>query len=111
MSVSINTYVIFGIKLDNSDCEKYEVDMWDEKFEDYMMGDPNLGYEIISDGMCGEYIVFGKVLATMSEGSEIDFVELDIPNLDWSDLCLKFKKIFGFDIPKNPTTFIFNHYS
>jgi len=64
MSTQINQYIVYGTKLDYS---KYKGDVWYDIFEPYC-DNPFEGIHhyngicVIDDGMCGEYIVVGRVI-------------------------------------------------
>ena len=65
MSTQVNTYVILGTKLlyDNNDYEKYE------KYYDSPHEPRQQGLVVLYDGMNGEYIIIGHVLAVTNESS------------------------------------------
>ena len=52
MGVNINSYVVYGVKLNR----------YDDNFSDKFNEVDNTGPTCILDGMCGEWMVFGKIL-------------------------------------------------
>ena len=107
MGVDIKAYAVYGVKFNEADCKTYGIDMDNDDLYEY----EHDVYEIIMDGMCGSYLVFGKVLAVVNEYNDDEYMELKTDNLSSHDLAVEFENIFGFDLPVSPMTFIFNHFS
>jgi hypothetical protein len=64
MGVECTTYLMMGIKLPYSVMDEYKINN-DDLYLPYIEGHENIKYTLIIDGMNGEYVVFGKVLATL----------------------------------------------
>ncbi len=99
MGVRVKTYVIFGFKIDFSD-EINEMIYENDELENIS----------VSDGMSGEYIVLGDILASFSEyGDDEQFYQI-------TDMSLnpETKKLIedNFDIDtSNPCLYVFRHYT
>lgn len=79
MSVHSYHYVVVGVKLDYR-AEKKRLSP--EAFEElYYEDSSKKGFDVILDGMSGEYIVVGKVLSQSDEYSENNFKELKLKDL------------------------------
>ena len=73
---------------------------------------PGEKFSIISDGMCGDYNVFGIILESGGDKWEgWDFVELNIKDFDADDLKSKYTELFESQPSSEPTLFIFSHFS
>ena len=111
MSVYRRDYIIFGWKLPYD--MKYEVDGEDIDFdsEDFETLDPM--YRLISDGMCGSYRVFGKLIAVSPSDDEgWDFLELKPVVKDKKKLISEYVRLFQCIIPPDePKLMIFTHWS
>lgn len=112
MGVNRIDYLIIGYKL------PYNVvkDWWEKPYEDYIDGLNDV--HIITDGMCGDYAVFGKILA-QSEHNDWEgwnFVEIknEIDN-DYSKVEKEFVKVFdgllNFEDYIKPKIILFSHFS
>jgi hypothetical protein len=114
MGVDRTDYIVYGWKLpyklktsigDN-------IDLWSDKFRPMIEGKPGEKFSIISDGMCGDYNVFGIILERGGDKWEgWDFVELNIHNFNVDDLKSKYVELFESEPDTNPTLFIFSHFS
>lgn len=108
MSVDRADYIVFGWKMPYNN----EIDMWDEKFESMMCGFPGEEYTLITDGMCGDYTVFGLRILHLDNDDGWDFVNLDVLLLmDNEKVKSKYTEVFGIEPTTEPTLFIFSHFS
>ena len=118
MGVDRNDYIVIGykmpydVKFKNGEllCE----DIWDdEKYIPMIEGWKDEEFTIISDGMSGKYIAFGKMIDSSDEYQGFDFIELNIDQADFDKVKQRAKEIFPeleFDF-ETPKTLIFSHYS
>jgi hypothetical protein len=91
MSVDLSFYTVFGLK---SDWNDDFIDAYNEIYETF---DGNT-VEVVMDGMCGEYIVFGEVLSSDSQFQEdTSFTEINISALE--DRETRYKTKFKEDYP------------
>ena len=114
MGVDRSDYIMYGWKLPYEilDNEGNEIDLWDEKFESVKCGFPGEEFRLISDGMCGEYNVFGLRMLYLDEDDGWDFVNLDIlQSIDSDKVKSKYVELFGIQPTTEPTLFIFSHFS
>ena len=82
MGVEANTYVLFGVKLPFED---YRSDEWYDKMTPYRDSafkkvDNSLPLNIVDDGMNGDYVFVGKVLARTDIYGDIEPTEISVPN-------------------------------
>ena len=118
MGVTKTDYLIYGWKLSYEFKGKNGKEVANEWFEDkylpYIEGHPGIKYTLITDGMCGEYIVFGRLLDHRSDDTgDTDFKEIDASpeNLNEQETCDIFTTLFGVEIPNKPKLIVFSHYS
>lgn len=114
MGVDRSDYIIYGWKLPYEilDTEGKEIDLYHEKFESMMCGFEEEEYTLISDGMCGNYNVFGiPILYCNEEYEGWDFVEIDIQKFDADKVKAKYKEMFKTEPETEPKLFIFSHFS
>lgn len=114
MGVDRSDYIIYGWKMPYEilDAQGNEIDLWNEKFESVMCGFKEEKYALISDGITGDYNVFGlSVLKCNDEYDGWDFVDIDIKKFDEDEIIEKFIELFGFEPKTNPKLFIFSHFS
>lgn len=104
MSVYRTDFIVYGFQM------PYKEDYFEDEFLPYIEGHEELEYQLIVDGMCGEYVVFGKVLGTDNDNSGWEFTEIKTYNIDPEALKKKYQELFG-DIPEEPKLFIFSHFS
>lgn len=94
MSVDLSFYTMFGLK---SDWNDDFIDAYNEIYEIYETFDGNT-VEVVMDGMCGEYIVFGEVMCCDSQFQEdTQFTEIDLSALE--DRETRYKTKFKEDYP------------
>lgn len=93
MGIDIHVYSVYGVKVDGYDTEFS--DAYEEVWDDCPL-------EIITDGMNGEYMVFGKQLFDSGNlrflDSEDTFKNIDITNL--ADIEKEYKLEFVKCFPK-----------
>jgi hypothetical protein len=117
MGVSRTDYIVYGWKLpsDIKDKDGKVIDFWDEKFLPYIEGHLGVKYIFISDGMCGDYCVFGKKLNVQrdDEYEDTNFKELDISpsNLNSMEAFSKYLEVFGMGAETPPAVLVFSHFS
>ena len=120
MSVDRHDYIIIGYKMPYNILTKYNHELADMVREDdnmylpYYEGWKGESYRIIIDGMSGNYIVFGKVIAESGEYDGFDFPSVKLNYSDYSEVISKAKEVFididSFDF-SNPEILIFSHFS
>ena len=117
MGVDRTDYIVYGWKLPYKlkTSSGQTIDLWSDKFRPMIEGHMDEKFSIISDGMCGDYNVFGIVLNSGGDKWEgWDFVDLKINVDDSSELKSKYKEIFEMnddEIVSEPHLFIFSHFS
>ena len=118
MGIYKENYVIIGYKMPyhlyHKDTEK-ELDIYeDDSFLPYIEGHKGIDYILISDGMSGEYIVFGKVIFTSDDVDNGEFIELDF-NYDSESIKTKYIELFYDYLDINsigdPKILAFSHFS
>ena len=111
MGVYRSDYVVIGLKLDYDEEKKR---LGSKGFEALYYGvtdSPYPGLVAIVDGMGGEYVVVGKILATAEDRDGFDFLslefgeELNALRATAKDLLAK----AGYDV--EPKLFVFSHFS
>lgn len=106
MGVDREDYVIIGTKLDyKAECKIHGDNLYDH----YCERTAPKPLSVILDGMCGEYIVVGKIIAKASEYEGFKFTPLlnqvSPPVYDEVREALK-----EFGIVATPEIFIFSHF-
>jgi len=115
MSVQVNTYLVIGVTLPYDD--KWKGDNY-EKFDDYHDSafggiHHHNGLCMLSDGMCGNYVVIGKVLKKTDNHRGFDCDPIDVSEIDsdGSDRAYVGSLLKAqFDIDKPATIMIVSHY-
>ena len=115
MSVDRRDYIVYGYKLPyEMSNEKGPIDLEDEKFLPMIEGHEEEEFTIVSDGMCGEYTVFGLLIESGGDEYEgWDFVNLDFENFDPEKVKSKYREVFELEEDEpvaEPYLFIFSHY-
>lgn len=113
MGVSREDYIVYGWKLpyDFKDSEGNKIDFLDDKYLPYIEWHEGVEYTIISDGMCGDYNVFGLLVKNCTDnGDGWDFEELNIEDFDSNKVISKYKELLNNDPEEYPKLFIFSHY-
>lgn len=97
MGVDRTDYIVYGYKLPYElKNENGKIDLWDDKFLPMIEGHQGEEFTLISDGMSGQYNVFGLRIESGGDKYEgWDFVNLDFKNLDAEKVKSK--------LLKNPT--------
>lgn len=113
MGVDRNDYIVYGWKLPYEilDNDGKEIDLWSDKYSSMIEGHKGEKYTIISDGMCGDYNVFGLLIASCDgeyEGWGFVNINLDIINQD--EVKLKYLEVFDREPDSNPELIIFSHF-
>jgi len=115
MGVDRTDYIVYGYKLPYKLKNKNGIiDIWDNKFLPMIEGHKGEEFIIVSDGMSGEYNVFGLKISSCDEYTGWDFVELDIENLNAEKVKSKYREIFepsDEDVIPEPNLLIFSHFS
>lgn len=107
MGVDRTDYLMFGVKLD------YDVFDWD-KHEAEAEGGPDAAFDLVQDGMCGKYVVAGKIIARSDPYDGIEFREIAASDLP-QDVPLLAKTVSDkMGVPLASTDFklfLFSHFS
>ena len=96
MSVSKETYMVFGFKFDGDFTEEY----WDEDFRDeteYWDEKDSGKIKFLTDGMNGDYTFFGQIIELGKRGDwyEDEIKEFDLTQIVSSNEILKkFKEFY-----------------
>lgn len=113
MSVDRTDFIVYGWKLPYKlKNENGEIDLWADKFLPFIEGHKGVEYTLISDGMSGEYNVFGKLIAhATDDGNGWGFKNLDFTATNSEEVKSKYKELFEIDTsPSEPYLFIFSHF-
>jgi hypothetical protein len=109
MGVDRKTYVVLGLKLDYKAERAKHGDQLYEKYVETKLPAP---LECVYDGMCGEYILLGKVL--VESGSrrwgDDEFPFTRIADGPWRTEVRKALQELGFESP-DIGLYVFQHYS
>lgn len=120
MGVDATSYLVIGYKIDKKTIQKYEIEPYSEEALPYVEGHRGIDLSIIYDQMCGNYIIFGKEIASHSEYSENEIEAIPLDQLTSQELRLRIKndfiRVFGQHIldilpDQEPQILIFTHYS
>jgi len=98
MGVDRTDYVIIGYKLPynfNNVISGERINWHDDTFLPYIEGRKGCEFGIIIDQMCGDYAVFGKVLARAYEDTGFEFKEITYDDMDFDKVKEKFVELFG----------------
>jgi len=112
MSVSRTDYIMFGWKLPiHLKNKNGAIDLWADKFLPFIEVPNGAEYALIIDQMCGQYIVFGNLLARATDdGYCWGFSSLDF-SVNREAVILKYTELFETDTPPSePYLFIFSHF-
>lgn len=112
MSVSRTDFIVYGWKLPYKIKNKNgDIDLWADKFLPFIEGHKGIEYTLIRDDMSGEYNVFGKLIAHVTDDGW-DFKNLDFTGVDTEEIKIKYKELFEIDTePSEPYLFIFSNFS
>lgn len=116
MSVDRIDYIVYGYKLPYKlESKTGEIDIYDDKFLPMVEGHKGEEFTLISDGMYGDYNVFGLLISDdqANEWEGWNFTQLDFKNLDPEKVKQKYRELFDpiDEIIPEPTLFIFSHFS
>ena len=108
MGVDRSDYIVYGWKMKYSD----DIDYYDDKFQKYLEGHPDVDETLVIDGMCGEYAVFGTYVDHVEDdGDGWEFKELAFEDFDSAHLKELYKELFGTEPEGEPKLMIFSHFS
>lgn len=109
MGVDRSDYIIYGWKLP-ADFLK-PVHPYDEQYLQYVEGRPGESFSMVYDGMSGEYLAFGYLIAHSDEYNGFDFHEIDVSQLPHPDqIKSKFVEVFGKHPESDPKVLVFTHW-
>lgn len=104
MGVDRTDYLMWAAKVDPD-----EVSRRIDEFEAETDGAPDRLFDLIHDGMCGEYAVAGRVIARSDPHDGIDFKEISQEDIKW-DAELVSRVRSAFPEAHEFTLFLFSHY-
>src|SRR5574343_111309 len=112
MSVNCTNYLVFGIKITNQEqIEKFNdiVSEYDGDL-DRMLEQYTKELNAIYDGMCGDYLVIGKILSECDNIDEVIYSH-DVKDFDdfHYDISEVYDKLFSETLPVLPKLLHFNH--
>ena len=113
MSINRTDYIVYGWRLPYKlkDNEGNNIDLYSDKLLPYVEGHEGVNYSIITDGMCGNYNVFGVIL---NQGGDEDegwgFEELNLKDVDDEKLNKTFEVLFGKTPEVKAKMFIFSDF-
>lgn len=104
MGVDRTDYLIYGVKID-PDLVDYD------KHEDLINGAPTAPFDLVYDGMSGQYAVAGKIIARSDPYEGLEFKEITEDALppDPEGLSAKIAATFGAPADKL-RLYLFSHY-
>lgn len=108
MSVNRTDYLMYGVKL------AYDaIEVHDDKYLPMVEGHQDAPYNIIADGMGGDYLVAGKIIAESDPYDGMVFTEIteDLLPKDTEGLAKKIADDMGFPEPPKLRLYLFSHYS
>lgn len=115
MSTNTNTYLMLGVSFPFNMFS--EAQREDGKTVEPYLGEPVNGLQIVEDGMSGQYLYIGRVLAKSDEygqvKKEVSINPLDLPGYA-EELADKIVETFGEILPPwklEPRLLVFTHYS
>lgn len=113
MSVDRQDYIVYGWKFDSiKDSTGEEIDVWDDKYEQYFHGVEGEEFTLVNDPMLDRFMVFGLLISNKNDDSNgWEYVRLEFKNLDSDKVKNKFKELFGYIPEQEPELFIFSHFS
>jgi hypothetical protein len=105
MGVDRTDYLVWGVKLD---ADKIESD----DFEAEINGAPDRRFDVIYDGMNGEYAIAGKILARSDpyEGTEFTVVDDELSKLDKYAVLFAVCEAIPIAQMRKFQTFLFSHF-
>ena len=107
MGVDRTDYLMFGVDVG------YDAFDWD-KHEKEVEGAPGARFDVICDGMSGEYCVAGKIIAASDQYDGFEGRKVIDPNdisIDRDDLARKVSEAFGKPItPDDLKLILFSHF-
>jgi hypothetical protein len=120
MGVNRTDYIIFGFKVSPKEIETRNIDLWTGKYLPYLEGQKDILYIIINDGMCGEYLVFGKLInqAVDYEGTTFTVISYKdfFDDEENKKVTQAFIDLFGKEVydtldDEEPQMLVFSHFS
>ncbi len=123
MGVDRTDYVIIGYKLPyrfKGVISGKDIDWHDDTFLPYVEGRKGVVFSIIIDQMCGDYAVFGKVLARAYDDTGFEFKEINYEESNFDEVKEKFVELFGGytvmdmldkEFQYEPKLFVFSNFS
>lgn len=118
MGVSITAYVIAGYSMPGKLIHQTtgeRLNVYEDEFLRYVEGWKDEKFSIIYDQMCGEYTVFGIILARFGDHGDTEFEEIDLESISFEEIKAKYIELFGDHLPPtaqiHPKILAFNHYS
>lgn len=107
MGVDRTDYLMFGVDMGTKDFD------WD-KHQAECEGAPGAKFDIVYDGMSGQYCIAGKVIAKSNVYDGFDTIKIDPEKLgvDRGDLAAKVSEAWGREAkPDDFSLILFTHFS
>jgi hypothetical protein len=121
MGVDRTDYIIYGFKMKPNDLKSNGINIHDDnKFLPYIEGHIGVKEVIVYDYMCGEYVVFGKLINRADGDAGTNFTTISFQDFfddeERDFVTDTFKELFGEDVYNDldedePQIFVFSHYS
>lgn len=106
--MSVERTVYIGIYVDVLDLVE---DVYSEELLPYLEGHKGIEFDLIYDGMCGNYAYFGKTFTKLEYYDEKDYIFEDNYEKQYEDIHNELSKL-GINInEKQLRLMIFNHFS
>ena len=94
---------MYGLYLNKEELKQFRNTVSDDEWDniglsDYALNDGFQGFELVIDGMCGEFLAFGQIIQKTSRWGDEDFLafnEEDIQNFRLSEDAYSLVRIFN----------------
>jgi hypothetical protein len=107
MGVDRTDYLMFGTDVGYESCDY-------DKFEAEICGEPNRRFDVVYDGMSGQYAIAGKIIATSDPYEGFEMAKIDPKKMDFDADHLAETVSEAFDRKLSANDFhliLFSHFS